>query len=174
MINFQRIPPDDFRSLTFIRAVYETSFPEAERRPVSEYSSLHSTPNYKLEILRLNDRPAGFFSSWRLEAFTFIEHFAISEPFRGQGIGSDALSTFIAHHAEPIILEVEPPATGEKAKRRIGFYQRLGFHFNAVAHIQPPYIPEGSPVKLNLMSYPAPVYDYEPVREALYRQVYGL
>ncbi|MMZ64037.1 hypothetical protein D1872_263320 [compost metagenome] len=75
----------------------------------------------------------------------------------------------------PIILEVEPPEE-EMARRRIGFYERLGFCLNAFDYVQPPLRQNAEELKLLIMSYPSPLTlqqfkDYRPI---LYREVYGV
>ena len=45
----------------------------------------------------------------------------------------------------------------EMKRRRVGFYQRLGFALNAHHYMQPPYTEGGSPVPLLLMTHPITV-----------------
>ena len=53
---------------------------------------------------------------------------------RNGGIGAEAMKQFLAFCGTPVVLEVEMPAD-EMSKRRIGFYERLGFKLdNHVYH----------------------------------------
>lgn len=145
-----------------------------ERRPEDEYAGLLVDPRYCLEMSLDGNSCVVFFSSWDLTGFTYIEHFAVERTCRGQGVGSAALQAFVAEHPGTVILEVEPPWTGVDAVRRIAFYKRLGFLYNPVHHVQPPYALGLEPVVLHLMSFPEPVTDYASVRRELYTHVYGV
>lgn len=46
------------------------------------------------------------------------------------------MEEYIRQSGKPVLLEVEPPL-GEMEQRRIGFYERLGFHLNPYAYVQP-------------------------------------
>lgn len=173
MLKFQEITAGDRAALDFIRTNYVAAFPAVERRPWDEYGQLlRQQPAYRLELLRSDARPVGFFSSWRLADFTFIEHFAVAAEHRGCGLGSLALKGFIARCPGQLILEVEPPATSPAARRRIAFYQRAGFDLEAGEYLQPAYVAGGAAVRLKLMSFPAPISDLAVVKAALYEQVY--
>ena len=52
-----------------------------------------------------------------------------------------------------IILEIDPPVD-EKSKRRMGFYERVGFLPNSFDHIHPPYHNGIKGHELVVMSYP--------------------
>ncbi len=160
--------------LTFIRSVYEASFPQDERRPFNECIGLLSTPHYGMEAVFLDDAPAGFIAFWRLREYVFIEHFAMSAGVRGRGAGSAALREFMRRHAGPVVLEVELPESGENARRRIAFYERLGFSLCDAEHVQPPYTPQGRSVPLRFMSCPGPLDtpSLNAFREALFTHVY--
>jgi len=160
--------------LELIRPLYLAAFPPAERRPFETYASLLNDPAYGLDILRADGAPIGFFSYWRLDGFTFIEHFAVEAQQRSQGLGSAAVQAFIVSHPGQIVLEVEPANISALARRRIAFYERQGFVLGAAEYIQPPYLAGGAALSLKLMSYPAALADYAVVRAELYRRVYGV
>ncbi len=116
----------------------------------------------------------GFLSSWELEGFTFIEHFAVRADRRGRGIGKEMLAHFLEGR-ENIVLEVEPPG-GDIQNRRIAFYKRLGFVLNPYDYIQPPYGESKKPVHLLLMSRPGALDrdGFAKARAELHLGVYGL
>ena len=74
----------------------------------------------------------------------------------------------------PVILEAEPPELNETARRRVAFYERLGFNLNPHEYYQPPYKPVGRPVRLVIMSAPKALTDEEffRARTVLYRDAY--
>jgi len=171
MIRLERVT--DMERLGCFSRLCVEAFPVDERRPEAEYAGLLANPRYCLEMILDGNSCVGFFSSWDLTDFTYIEHFAVEHTCRGQGLGSAALRAFVAEHTGTVILEVEPPRAGVDAVRRIAFYERLGFLYNPVHHVQPPYAPGLQPVLLHLMSFPDPVTDYAAVRRELYAHVYA-
>ena len=152
------------------------SFPYEERRSRDDQKRVLDHPDYHLKVLRDANRDlVGFISYWMFPRFLFVEHFAISSAFRNKGLGAQL---FKEHCLRPyagrlIILEVERPDY-ELAKRRIGFYERLGFKLNPFTYMQPSYHVESEELPLLLMSYPV-VLDYslfKEVRAHLYKNVY--
>lgn len=158
-----------------VRKLYFDSFPPDEQRPWHSIEQLIDTDKrFHFEIIRIGDNDCGLVTWWKLDGFSYIEHFAVSPAMRSNGIGSLALSRFIARNEkQSVVLEVEPESTGEMARRRIGFYRRHGFSPHPGFHyVQPPYTPESSPVELMLMtSGIAPELNH--VMTALHRDVYA-
>lgn len=143
--------------------LYVSAFPADERRPVSQMPPCDSA----FRFYAIED--AGLLTAWAFDGFTYIEHFAIFPEMRGSGIGSLALSEL----PDPVILEVEPPEESSDARRRIGFYERNGFHLLDVDYIQPPYSPGLNPVRLKLMlrgDLKIPVQD---VVQTIHNRVYS-
>ena len=115
----------------------------------------------------------GLLGIWQFKKFNFIEHFAVREDLRGQGLGSQMIQDYAKSDAKPIVLETERPKT-KIAKRRIGFWQRNGFILNEYDYIQPPYSPEKYPVPMFLMSKPHPLTpeEFESYRTSIHTAVY--
>jgi ribosomal protein S18 acetylase RimI-like enzyme len=155
--------------------IYQRSFPPDEKRAESEQRKLLSNKQYKL--LRFYNRPhtqvIGFLALWEMEEFTFLEHFAIREEYRGKGLGGRFLTEFQSQCDKDLILEVELPNT-PIAKRRVEFYERAGFCYNHYPYLQPPYDENGHAVELSLMSYPTALSKerFDAVCSILYSQVY--
>lgn len=150
------------------------AFPPAERRDRAGMDRAAADPAFSLFVFRDEaGEPAAFLTSWQLEGFRFVEHFAVSACLRGRGVGGRMLRSFLEKEDGPVVLEAEPPDT-ENARRRIGFYQRLGFHLNDFPYIQPPLQPGAPAVPLRVMSWPAPLSreDFDAVRTTLYSKVY--
>ncbi len=176
MIELIPVSPKNTEALQFVEAIYIQSFPADERRPFCEVVHLlteHSA--FHLTLLSLDKRPMGFISHWQWEEFAYIEHFAVDSTQRGSGYGAQGMQQLLGLLGCPVVLEVEPPVE-DLARRRIGFYQRLGFELCNLPYTQPPYSPELQSVSLLLMSYGNMHLDscFESVVKQLYREVYGV
>ena len=82
----------------------------------------------------------------------FIEHIAINKELRSKGYGSKTIELIKAKYDLPIILEAEAPETGMQ-KKRIKFYENLGFKVNSYDYTQPSYHNAES-VPLLVLSFP--------------------
>lgn len=159
-----------------VELTYNSSFPEDERRAFSLIRELiKEEPRFALYTLHKNSEYAGFITTWKLDDFSYVEHFAIDETARNSGIGAKAMKQFMALCSHPIVLEVELPAE-EMSKRRVGFYERLGFVLDHHSYQQPPYREGDSWLEMRLMTH-GPLdleASFETVRDLLYRHVYGV
>lgn len=132
--------------------LYQSSFPLHEQRQPLHQSSLLADPAYYFEAIIEDREAAGFIAYWLTEAFTYIEHFAISPKWRGQSLGSRVLEEFCRRYSL-VILEIDPP-NDPVAVRRENFYLRLGFQSNYYLHLHPAYRNNFSPHRLVLMTCP--------------------
>ncbi|MFB6366818.1 GNAT family N-acetyltransferase [Paenibacillus elgii] len=157
-----------------IFAIMEASFPENERRTYAGQKELLADPHYRL-ITEMNDnnQMIAFLAAWEFPLFRFVEHIAVDPATRGSGVGGKLMNAYIKESLKPIVLEVEPPDT-DLAQRRIGFYERLGFHLNPFEYVQPPLQLGQSELPLKMMSYPQMLTEKEFVhfKETLYTNVY--
>ena len=133
--------------------LYKKAFPSEERRQLRTQKKIMGNPLYHFEIITDNGKFIGFILWWEFENIRYIEHLAILPRLRGKRYGLRVIERFIAKSEAGILLEVEHPTT-EINKRRIGFYQRIGFVINKYKYKQPPHKKNGSPVPLILMTYP--------------------
>ena len=143
------------QSLSIIKEIYFNSFPPEERRQWSNIEQLLSqnSSSYNIYLIYAEETIAGFISYWKFDEFCYIEHFAIDQTLRGQGIGTIAIKKFLMQQDKPTILEVEPAECGAVAQRRIDFYLRYGFSLHPdFEYIQPSYGENLPPVPLMLMS----------------------
>lgn len=132
-------------------AIMKEAFPMEERRTSKEQEALFENPHYHVYGLEEDGLLLAFLAAWEFDNFIFGEHLATHASKRGSGIGKVLLEEFRASITKPIILEVEKPDY-EMAKRRIGFYERLGFHlYDQVPYEQPSFHHE-APLPLHLMS----------------------
>jgi GNAT superfamily N-acetyltransferase len=112
-------------------------------------------------------------AAWEFPLFRFVEHIAVNPAMRGSGVGRKIMVTYIGESLKSILLEVEHPKT-ELAKRRIGFYERLGFQLNPFEYVQPPLQKGQANLPLQIMSYPQVLIEKEfsLFKEILYTNVY--
>ena len=134
--------------------LYKKSFPPEERRQLRTQRKIMNHPQYRFDVITDNNHLTGILLWWRFDELRFIEHIATSPCIRGKGYGRQILQQFIEETATtPVVLEVERPTT-EINKRRIAFYQRLGFVYNDYPYQQPPYKKGGSFIPMALMTCP--------------------
>ena len=133
--------------------LYESSFPTEERRNWNQQQAIMQLEAYHFDLVMYNHELVGILLWWEFATIRYIEHFAIQTSQRNSGFGKTCLENFIAESDVQVLLEVEKPEDSLK-QRRIGFYQRLGFHLNAYDYAHPPYLEGGDFVELLLMSYP--------------------
>lgn len=159
-----------------VEKTYNDSFPEEERRDfILVKELLKENPYFKLYALLKDETYAGFITIWQWENFAYVEHFAIDEAARNGGIGGRALSQFIGQLDKPIVLEVEMP-TDEMSRRRIGFYERLGFKLDENHYKQPPYRSGDDWLEMRLMSIGDINLDesFEEIKSCIHKHVYGV
>ena len=137
-------------NLPFVQQLYYSAFPQKERREWNELTGmLGAVPEMHLQVIVENGEPIGMMTSWKLNDWRFIEHFAIAEIQRGNGCGQSVMRDFL--EGGKVLLEVEPPSNAE-AIRRIKFYERVGMVCLAFPYLQPPYRKTGKPYEMVLMS----------------------
>lgn len=167
------LEPSDFPK---VYDIMEEAFPASETRPYDEAKGLIKDPNYKILLVKnKKGKLGGFLAVWNFPTFNFAEHFAIRKAMRGMGLGSAALKRFLKGTSKPLILEVESYDT-PAAKRRINFYERLGFVLNDISYIQPPERKDDPPVPLTIMSHPDPIPKNKrrQITSQIFQQVYQL
>lgn len=137
--------------------IYKSSFPIFEQRTKRQQEVAFCNPKYKLAGYT-DERGylIGFIAGWHFETYTYIEHFAISAKFRGNGYGSSILHDFLAcasHDGKTVVLEIDPPVDGISISRQ-HFYERAGMSINPFNHKHPPYRKGYHPHPLRIMSAP--------------------
>lgn len=154
--------------------LYLQAFPVQERRTLEQQKVVMKNEKYTIKYIFEGDLFIGFYTVWDLEEFIFIEHLAIDESFRGKGYGYRIMKEIIEGVNKIIVLEVERPVT-EIAKKRIQFYERLGFKLNPYEYEQPAYQNNLPPVPMFIMSFPNQLgnMEFKVVREKLYRIIYN-
>ncbi len=161
----------DEEDLWYAERLYLSSFPEAERREVSDWIAYTwSKPEFRNNIIEYSGSKVGFVSFWDLGDFIYVEHFATDAAVRGKGIGGRAIETLCGAAGKPVVLEVELPED-ELSRRRVVFYERHGFRLCEKKYVQPPYRAGGNELEMKIMWSNAG--DIEEVFNDIVARIYG-
>ena len=163
----------------FIEDLMNSAFPEPERRDnKAQRETTDNNPLFTSNLItdELEDGTTihvGFVTTWSFGDFNYVEHFATSPNVRNQGYGKKVMNTLLEQLPGLTVLEVEEP-TDELTKRRVGFYERCGFHLCDLNYIQPAYRPNGECIPLKIMFYGQDSLDndFVKVKNTLYKEVY--
>lgn len=166
----QRITEESFDE---IFPLLETAFPVTELRTKENQRALLQRPCYRLYGVNMQQVYTAVIAVWEIEDFLYIEHFAVGEKWRNHGFGGKLLDAFLTEYHRPAVLEVEVPEDA-LTRRRIAFYQRHGFCYNAYPYLQPPMRKGQGMLPLRLMTRPGTIDEatYERYREQIYKIVY--
>ena len=158
-----------------IFSILSRSFPREEYRTEEGQRALFAQPEYRVYGYREDGVLLGILAAWELKNVRFCEHLAVAPEARNRGVGRKLLSRYLAQEERPMVLEVEYP-DNDLARRRIGFYQRLGLHLNRFPYLQMPLRAGDEPLPLYIMSYPVPVGQeaFRPWKKEIYGRVYGV
>lgn len=154
--------------------IFIKSFSEDERRIKEKQYALLSNPLYNLDTYEEEGRIVAYIAYWDFGDFLYVEHLATDPEMRGQGIGGKMLKDLIKQTGRLIVLESEKPDEAI-AKRRLGFYERLGFKVNRYEYYQPSYGEGKEELSLVFLSNPhllAPA-EFENIRRIIYKNVYN-
>lgn len=149
--------------------IMERSFPREEHGSAQLHYSELSRSEFRCLCYEPEGVPAAFMNYYDFSenSVVFLEHFAVEQQLRGNGIGSQLMQYFKEITSPSlIVLEVEPPE-GEKERRRIAFYQRMGFVLNSGEYFQPAFHEGMSELPLKLMST-------EPLHGARFKETAAL
>ncbi|MFZ4739811.1 MAG: GNAT family N-acetyltransferase [Bacteroidales bacterium] len=174
MIDFQQLTPSDKLILKKIKKIYENSFPPDERRLFKKVVSLLNDTRFSLFAIIFENEVVGMLSSWDFTSFVYIEHFAISEEYRNNGLGSYLLKKLTQKENRQIVLEVELPEDTFSLKR-IKFYERFGFSICHELYTQPPYEKNKVSLPMLIMAKHAIVslHEFQNIKKTLHQEVYG-
>ena len=167
---FRKMNADEFDS---VFSILVDSFPADEYRDYEKQRKLPDNNRYSIYVLIDCNKIKGFIAVWEFDDLIFIEHLAVFEKYRNQGTGTSLLKQICSMTDKDICLEVELPET-EKARRRIGFYERNGFVLNNYDYEQPAYSEDKSAVPLLIMTYGKSISEtrFREIEKILYRYVY--
>ena len=161
----------DVSDFDIVFQIMDKAFPNTEMRTYEGQKKLFEIPNYSV---LMNEEKTAFIAKWDFNEAVYIEHFAVSDSLRGNGIGKEMLKEFLNTTDGRVFLEAEPPE-GELARRRIGFYERIGFVLNQYYYLQPSYRNNEEPIELNIMTYGKGIDEkqFEELKKLLYSHVYN-
>ncbi len=130
--------------------LYEAAFPACERRGRVQHAA--ALQDAAFHCLHLADEAgfAGILGYWQWPGLCYVEHLAIAESRRGQGLGHGTLK-LLPH---PFILEIEPVVDAATACR-LAFYESAGLVRLPQPHVQLPYQAGQPELPLWLLSKPA-------------------
>lgn len=153
--------------------ILENSFLKEEFRSFEKQKDLLEKDAYNILFCFENESVIAIMAFWHLENFTFIEHFAVKEQFRKQGIGSKMMKFLLSKYKNIVILEVELPYNEVNVKR-IEFYKKLGFCYNDFEYFQAPLNKGDKPLPLRIMSYPKNISksEFNNMKSKLIKSVY--
>jgi GNAT superfamily N-acetyltransferase len=153
--------------------VLEKSLPRSEMRSFDGQKDLLENKYYKPLVYTDDNETLAILGTWEFDEFIFIEHLAVDEKLRGKGVGSELLKNYLQKQKKEVFLEVEPP-TCDISKRRVSFYERVGFFFNDFFYLQQPLNEGDLPFELKIMSYKNKIdeKDFEKFKKIIYKEVY--
>lgn len=171
----------DSRDYAAIESLLVQAFPESERRDLEAQAHNVDSVNVPMTCYAAycmdSDDFAGFVTVWMVDGYRYVEHLATSESVRNGGVGGAIIDAVVAMSPElPVVLEVEPEALDEMARRRIGFYERHGFSlWRSRDYMQPPYRLGGESVRLMIMATGGldAERDFDRVVSGIVSQVYS-
>ncbi len=153
----------------------QNSFPENEYRGYDEQKKLLKNPLYKIWTqANENGDIIAFMAFWSFNDFIFVEHLAVSQLYRGKGLGTKMIQKITKNFSKPIILEIEVPCD-EFSIKRLNFYERLGFKPNDYKYCQLPLRKNDAVIEMIIMSYPKELSnkEFEKIKSEIYKEVYG-
>lgn len=159
----------------FAKDLFESAFPDEERPPFGELKHRNKSKFHFKVATNVGDNseePVGILTYWTFDELVYIEHFAIDEDLRNQGLGKAVFLNFLSQQTEQVVLEVEHPHD-ETSEHRIEFYASMGLFQNPQDYLQPSYHKDQVTVPMIIMSkYELDDEEFVQIRDLLYREVY--
>ncbi|MFZ4402016.1 MAG: GNAT family N-acetyltransferase [Bacteroidales bacterium] len=151
MIKLQKLTQTDTAFLKAAKKIYESAFPSNERRVFKEVKNMLADKRFNFSVITFEDSVVGIITLWDFVNFVYIEHFAITEAFRNNGLGTYVMKKILQDEARQIVLEVDLPEN-ELSLKRIQFYKRFGFEMYHETYIQPAYSKDKMAVPMLIMT----------------------
>lgn len=174
-MEFKKLNNPDSAEFKEAWGIYESSLPPDERRPLSRQLKILDNRKYAFFAVYEKRQIIGILATWKFDNFILIEHLAVKKGLRGRGLGMQLMKEFMSKNHGRFILETERPRT-RIAKKRIRFYEKLGFILNRHEYVQPAYGKGKRPIRMILMSYPNRISgkEFPEIRKDIHMMVYGL
>ena len=134
----------------FAKDLFESAFPDEERPPFGELKN-RNTDKFHFMVATNDDgdEPIGILTYWTFDDFVYIEHFAIDEDLRNQGLGKAVFLNFLSQQTQQVVLEVEHPHD-ETSEHRVEFYSSMGLYTNPQDNLQPAYHGDQHPAHMDI------------------------
>lgn len=145
-----------------VDALYAQAFPWHEQRELPAKQRALSDPHYALEAWFDGEQFIGMSGCWAFDGYVYIEHLAVDGSLRSQGYGKRLLGQ-ILERAPQTILEIDP-LTSDIARKRLRFYESMGFFANPWPHTHPTYHTDIADHELIVLSYPQPIAEAQYLR----------
>ncbi len=159
----------------FAKDLFESAFPDEERPPFGALKNRNTEKFHFMVATNENedgDEPIGILSYWTFDDLVYIEHFAIDEDLRNQGLGKAVFLNFLSQQTSQVVLEVEYPHD-ETSEHRVEFYASMGLFQNPQDYLQPSYHGDQVTVPMIIMSkYELDDDEFDEIRDILYDEVY--
>ena len=170
-INFRILNKEEFPP---VYKLMQLSFPAAEFRSYEEELALFDLSNYQVLVVEKSGKIYAFIAEWKFKEFHYVEHFAVDPKERGNGIGTRIMVEYLQQVRLPVVIEVEASST-INAKRRIEFYERLGFVLSDIEYMQPALQKTSQEVLLRLMHYPTVIENktLNEIKQEIFKAVYN-
>lgn len=168
-----RIVPSDSKLWEQVWKLYNESFPQYERRRINSHERACEDAAYHTDIAIENGNLLALIFYWEYPGTAYVEHVAVNPAMRGNNVGSTLMREFMERYKDStVILEIDPPVD-EISKRRLGFYERLGFKDTGFSYQHPSYTKNGTPHHLNILSWPEAVseHEFERFKEFMFKKV---
>lgn len=173
MMNLVHITSPEDSALDRLIPLYEESFPEEERREITQLKRLVAgQPAMYFNAIECDGELCGLFVYWDLGDFYYLEHLAVYPAMRNKKIGQQVLDYVAVHLPGLRLLEVEP-TTDEMTTRRVNYYRRNGYEVLDKTYVQPSYHHPGDACPLWIMGNEASPRLAEFV-EKIKQEVYGI
>lgn len=156
--------------------IMEDNFPPDERRSYDGQKALMDEDNYCVYTVEDDGKIIAFFAVWFLDGFVFAEHLAVDKKYHNCGIGTKLIKKVLDSIDIPMVLEIELENSSDIAKRRAGFYRRLGFNVNCYEYEQPSFGEGKSAIPMHLVSYPNALDEEEfmKYKKAIFKEIYHI
>ena len=144
--------------------IFRESFPIFEQRTDAQFQQVMGDDRCHICVTLENKKVVGLVVYWLFKDYFYIEYLAIHPDERGKHRGTQMLSYLLNSIPKNCILEIDP-LCDEISKKRLKFYQGLGFETNSYVHTHPAYRREYKDHKLIVLSS-------SPLSEKGYNQYY--
>lgn len=155
MLIFERVEDSKHPDFEAAFAIYESSFPQFERRVRADQIRALQDKDYHFNLIKdTQQQLLGIVLTWQFNGFVYVEHLAIAKEARGQNIGTTTLTYLKNHNHKALLLEIDPPLDSVSIKRK-QFYEKAGFVDTGMEYTHYSYQQQPRPHSLKIMAFPA-------------------